>query len=52
MYTIYAHINKICMYPTIAMVAKDNNVAATHISRCARGKRPSCGGFVWKYNKE
>ena len=42
----------ICMYPTIAAAAKDTGVAATHISRCARGKRPSCGGFVWKYNKD
>jgi group I intron endonuclease len=42
----------ICSYSTIAIAAKDTNVAATHISRCARGKRPTCGGFIWKYNKD
>ena len=42
----------ICMYPTIVAAAKDVGAAATNISRCARGKRPSCRGFVWKYNKD
>lgn len=42
----------ICKYDTIVLAAKDNNVAPTHISRCAKGKRPSAGGYVWKYVKD
>lgn len=44
--------NVICIYESIAEASRDTGVLQTHISRCARGKRPSAGGFIWKYYKE
>ena len=44
--------NIICTYPSIAEASRDTGVLQTHISRCARGKRPSAGGFKWKYKDE
>lgn len=36
-------------YSSIQEAAKQNNIIATHISRCARGKRKKTGGYIWKY---
>lgn len=44
--------NVICVYESIAEASRDTGILQTHISRCARGKRPSAGGFIWKYYKE
>lgn len=44
--------NIICTYPSIADASRDTGILQTHISRCARGKRPSAGGFKWKYKNE
>lgn len=44
--------NVICTYESIAEASRDTGVLQTHISRCARGKRPSAGGFIWKHYKE
>lgn len=44
--------NVICTYPSIADASRDTGVLQTHISRCARGKRQSAGGFKWKYKNE
>lgn len=41
--------NYICAYSSIRNASKDTGVVATHISRCARGKRPTAGGYIWKY---
>ena len=44
--------NIICTYPSIAEASRDTGILQTHISRCARGKRPSAGGYKWKYKNE
>lgn len=44
--------NIICIYPSIADASRDTGVLQTHISRCARGKRKSAGGFKWMYRNE
>ena len=44
--------NIICTYPSIAEASRDTSILQTHISRCARGKRPSAGGYKWKYKNE
>lgn len=44
--------NVICTYPSIADASRDTGILQTHISRCARGKRLSAGGFKWKYKNE
>lgn len=44
--------NIICTYPSIAEASRDTSILQTHISRCARGKRPSAGGYKWKYKDE
>lgn len=44
--------NIICTYPSIAEASRDTGILQTHISRCARGKRPSAGGYKWKYKDE
>lgn len=36
-------------YSSIQEAAIQNNIIATHISRCARGKRKKTGGYIWKY---
>lgn len=41
--------NLLKKYPSIREATKDTGVKGTHISRCARGKRPTAGGFIWKY---
>ena len=43
--------NIICTYPSIAEASRDTGILQTHISRCARGKRPSAGGYKWEYKK-
>lgn len=42
-------LNLICEYPSIAEASRDTNILSTHISRCARGKKSTAGGFIWKY---
>lgn len=44
--------NIICTYPSIAEASRDTGILQTHISRCARGKRLSAGGYKWKYKNE
>lgn len=44
--------NIVCTYPSIAEASRDTGILQTHISRCARGKRPSAGGYKWKYKNE
>lgn len=36
-------------FPSIAEAANELGIKATHISRAARGVRPSAGGYIWKY---
>lgn len=43
--------NEICTYPSIAEAYRDTGVQQTHISRCARGKRPTAGGYKWIYKE-
>ena len=39
----------ITKYESIAEAARETGLKGTHISRCAKGKRKSTGGFIWKY---
>lgn len=34
------------------LVEKEVGIYKSSISACARGKRPTAGGFIWKYKKE
>lgn len=52
---IYAYdINTKCLvkkYLSVTEAALDVGIQATNISRAAKGKRPSAGGYIWGYNK-
>lgn len=39
-------------YEKISDAARINSLKGTHICRCARGKRKSVGGFIWRYSEE
>ena len=39
----------ITTYPSIDIAAEENNCFAGDICRCCKGKRKSCGGFIWRY---
>lgn len=39
----------ICEYESVAEAARKTGLKDTHISRCARGKRKTTGGYVWQY---
>lgn len=41
--------NSICKYSSIKIASIDTGILTTHISRCARGKRPTAGGYKWRY---
>lgn len=41
--------NIICVYDSIKEAAIATGVFAGNISRCASGKRKTCGGFIWRY---
>lgn len=41
--------NLICEYMSTKEASRNTGIQATHIARCARGARPSAGGFIWKY---
>lgn len=43
--------NEICTYQSIAEASRDTGVKQTHITRCARGKRPTAGGYKWIYKE-
>lgn len=40
---------QIKLYDSIALAARENNCDASGISKVCRGKRKSCGGFIWQY---
>lgn len=39
----------ICRYSSIMDAQRATNIKNQSIVRCAKGKRPSCGGFIWRY---
>ena len=41
--------NFIKAYGGVSEAARSENLSASHISACARGKRHTCGGYVWEY---
>ena len=41
----------ICDYPSIKAAEQITGVPH-HINECCRGKRKTCGGFIWMYKKE
>lgn len=41
--------NLIKIYNGVSEAARAENLNASHISACARGKRHTCGGYVWEY---
>lgn len=41
--------NIVCVYNSIKEAAMATCVSAENISRCASGKRKTCGGFLWRY---
>lgn len=36
-------------YNSIMEASKETGANSVHISRCAKGKQKTCGGYVWKY---
>lgn len=61
---MYAHLNEnqkvavkmldkdgnfIKAYDGVSEAARSENLSASHISACARGKRHTCGGYKWEY---
>lgn len=46
------NMNLLKEYRSVTEASLDTKVLGTHISRCARGKRPSAGGYVWKYKNK
>lgn len=44
--------NIIARYDGISEAARAENISASHISACARGKRHTCGGYKWKYEDD
>jgi len=47
----YKDGNLIAKYHSISFAAKMNGVQPSHISKVAKGKRASAGGFGWKTTK-
>lgn len=43
--------NVIAKYDGIAEASRAENLSASHISGCARGKRHTCGGYKWMYTE-
>lgn len=41
--------NEVARWDSLKAAAKSINRAQQNISRCCRGKAPSCGGYIWKY---
>jgi len=42
----------ICEYPSLGVASRDSGVPADKIGRCAKQKRLTAGGYVWKYAEE
>lgn len=40
------------LFKTCGLASKETNIKVTHIARCARGIRPSAGGYIWKYKNK
>ncbi len=38
-------------YDTITIASKELNIDNSTIVKCARGKRKTAGGFIWKYKE-
>lgn len=43
--------NIIKLFKTCGLASKETGIKATHIARCARGIRPSAGGYIWRYKE-
>lgn len=41
--------NLIKIFKTCGLTSKETGIKTTHIARCARGIRPSAGGYIWRY---
>ena len=41
--------NLIKTFKTCGLASKETGIKTTHIARCARGVRPSAGGYIWRY---
>lgn len=44
--------NLIKIWEYIKQAADELGISHSHISACCRGKRKTCGGYVWKYYEE
>ena len=44
--------NPIKIFKTCGLASKETGIKATHIARCARGVRPSAGGYKWRYKED
>jgi hypothetical protein len=42
----------IARHESVADAARKVGIADSNISRCARGDRPTAGGFIWRYARE
>jgi len=40
----------ICKYTSIKEASRATNICSNNISYCAKNKRKTAGGFIWKYN--
>lgn len=41
----------ICKWESATQASKELNINQSSISGCCRGKRKTCGGFIWKYKE-
>ena len=41
----------IAEYPSIMEASRQTGCNNSHISSCCKGKRKSCGGYIWEYKK-
>ena len=44
--------NFIKEWDSIISASKTLNVCSQSINRCLKGKRPTAGGFIWKYSED
>lgn len=42
----------ICEYESVAQASRETNIGCTDIAKCARGKRKTAGGYIWRYADE
>ena len=46
------NMNFVQKWSSLTQAAKSLNLPVSHISQVCKGHRKTCGGYVWKYNRE